>query len=73
MQSKYLLILAFLAMNGIKIVTRVSRGIIMVNFVRNLVSMFVKKLDISWQFFVLELVMLIFIDGYVPAKYIRKG
>ena len=40
--------LALLAMDGIKIVTRFSGGIVMANFVRNLASMLIKKLDVSW-------------------------
>ena len=49
MQSEYLLILAFLAMDRVEIITRISGGNVVVNFVRDhLLSMFIKKLDVLW-------------------------
>ena len=42
------MILALLAMDVIKVVTTFSGGIVAVNFVRILLSMFLKKLDVSW-------------------------
>ena len=47
MQPEYLLILALLAMDGMQIVTRFSGGNVVVNLIGNLLSMFIKKLDVS--------------------------
>ena len=48
MQSEYFLIFALLAMDRVEINTRISGGIVVVNFVRDLLSMFMKKLFVSW-------------------------
>ena len=72
-QSQCFFFSASLVLYWVKVVAGIFRVVLMLNLVQNRSAIFVEKLNITRNTFVLRLVLLIFIDRDVSAENIWKG